>query len=193
MRLSCRHSLPPSSQRRSRPARAPSRPLGAGAAGVTVSVADANPVAISPGSPPALRNLLSQAIVTPDLGRATPSPLTGPGGRLAAPPVTCADGAQPSTLQVAYRGNGGYGVTLTTFAATDTACAAPIGPGDDPARSTIAGRVVFVRVSRFLLRDPGSASTRARRRAARQRRPCLAVARGPLLAGAPGRRDVTAR
>lgn len=132
---------------------------GAGAAGVAVSGDDGNPVAISPGSPPALRNLRPQAIVTPDPGTRYSVAVTGPGGRPAGPPVTCADGAQPSTLQVAYRGNGGYGVTLTTFAATDTACAAPIGPATTYP-FTIAGRVVLGRVSRFLLRDPGSASAR---------------------------------
>lgn len=132
----------------------------AAAAGVAVSGDDGRPVAIAPGSPPTLRNLRPQAVVTPDPGTRYSVTVTGPDGRPAAAPVTCADGAQPATLQVAYRGNGAYGVALTTFAATDTGCAGPLGP-PTTYPFTIAGRVVLGPAGRFLLRDPGSATRRA--------------------------------
>lgn len=131
----------------------------ASAASVAVSGDDGRPVAISPGSPPALRNLRPQAVVTPDPGTRYSVAVTGPDGRPAAAPVTCADAAQPATLQVAYRGNGAYGVALTTYAATDTGCAGPLGPATTYP-FTIAGRVTLGGVGRFLLRDPGSATVR---------------------------------
>ncbi|MDO8184316.1 hypothetical protein Q5424_11020 [Conexibacter sp. JD483] len=133
---------------------------GAGAAGVTVTGDDGAPVAISPGSPPALRNLRPQAVVTPDPGTRYSVAVTGPDGRAAAPAVTCADAAQPATVQVSYRGNGAYGVALTSYAGTDTACAAPLGPATSYP-FTIAGRVVLGSAGRFLLRTPGSPTRRA--------------------------------
>ncbi len=104
---------------------------GAGAAGVAVSGDDGRPVAISPGSPPALRNLRPQAVVTPDPGTRYSVTVTGPDGRPAAAPVTCADGAQPSTLQVAYRGNGAYGVALTHLRRDRHRLRRPARPADD--------------------------------------------------------------
>jgi hypothetical protein len=132
---------------------------GADAAAVTVSGDDGRAVAISPGSPPALRNLRPQVVVTPDPNTRYSVTVTGPDGRPAAAPVTCAEAAQPATLQVTYRGNGAYGVALSTFAATDGGCAAPLGP-PTTYPFTIAGRVVLSHVGRFLLRDPGSANAR---------------------------------
>ncbi|MDO8213708.1 hypothetical protein [Conexibacter sp. CPCC 206217] len=129
----------------------------AGAVAVTVSGDDGRPVAIAPASPPALRNLRPQVGVTADPGTRYAVAITGPGGRQAANPVVCADAAQPSTLQTFFRGNGAYGVAVTTFAATDTACAAPIGPAVT-FPFNVAGRVVLGRVGRFELRDPGSAA-----------------------------------
>jgi hypothetical protein len=131
----------------------------AGAVAVSVTGDDGRPVAIVPASPPALRNLRPQLAVTPDPGTRYAVAVTGPGGRQAANPVVCADAAQPATLQTFFRGNGAYGVAVTNFAATDTGCAAPLGP-PTTFGFTIAGRVVLGSVGRFLLRDPGSATTR---------------------------------
>lgn len=127
----------------------------ADAATVTVTGDDGQPVNVAPGTPPALRNLRPQVVAAGDAGTRYSVAIADPAGKAAVAPVACADAAQPSTLQVPYRGNGAYSVAVTTFAATDTACAAPLG-GATTFAFTIAGRVVLGRTGRFQLRDSGN-------------------------------------
>ncbi|HST40802.1 MAG TPA: hypothetical protein VLK58_14905 [Conexibacter sp.] len=129
----------------------------AGAVSVTVTGDDGRPLAINPSAPAALRNLRPQVVVTADPNTRYTVVVTDPAGRPAAPPVTCADAAQPATIQVPYRGNGTYNVAVTSYAAIDTGCAGPLGPAAG-FPFTIAGKVALGRVGRFVLRDPGAAA-----------------------------------
>jgi hypothetical protein len=132
----------------------------AGAVGVSVSGDDGRPLAVNPSAPPALRNLRPQVVVTPDPNTRFSVTVTDPAGRPAGPAVTCADAAQPATIQVPFRGNGAYNVAVTSFAAIDTGCAGPLGPAAG-FPFTIAGKVALGRVGRFLMRDPGAANDKA--------------------------------
>lgn len=126
----------------------------AGAATVTVAGDDGRPIAINPAAPPAIRNLRPAVGVTADPTTRFSVVVTGPAGKPAAGPIACQDAAQPAALQVPFRGNGAYAISVTTFAPTDVNCAAPVGPAVSYP-FTIAGKVVLGRVGRFQLRDAG--------------------------------------
>lgn len=126
---------------------------------VTVSGDDGAPIAIDPATPPAIRNLRPEVRVAGDAGggRYTVA-FADPSGRPLVDPVSCQDPAIPVVARPPYRGNGGYTVAVTVFAAGDVGCTTPAGPAAG-FPFTIAGRVVLdPAVTRFVLRDRGSAT-----------------------------------
>jgi hypothetical protein len=126
------------------------------AVGVTVSGDDGRPLAIAPGAPPTIRTLRPELVVTGDQGGGRYSvAFADPAGRAAANPVTCQDPAIPTTVRLPYRGNGRYGIAVTTYAAGDVACTTPAGP-PAPFEFELTGRVVLGPLDRFVLRDRGS-------------------------------------
>ncbi len=134
-------------------------PASASALAVSVTGDTGAPVAINPAAPPSIRTLRPAIAVAPDPGGRYSVTVTDPGGKAAASPVTCQDPTRPTNLQLPFRGNGRYTVTVTVYAVGDAGCTlAAAGSGAFP--FTIAGRVVVPPVARYVLRSVGSATRR---------------------------------
>jgi hypothetical protein len=93
-------------------------PAIAGAASVTITGDDGNPVALNPAAPPTLRQMKTEVGVTRTGNEQRYTVTTaGPAGP-ASTGYTCF--SVPTTDRMNYQGNGTYTVTVTTY--TDTAC-----------------------------------------------------------------------
>jgi hypothetical protein len=96
------------------------------AVSATVTGDDANPVALTPGTPLGIRNMYAQATGHVDLvdAKSFIVKVVGPDGVAAATDSPCWDTryTNDSKRFVDYRGNGNYTMTVNTF--TDTACSA---------------------------------------------------------------------
>ncbi len=98
-------------------------PAVAGAATVSVTGDDGNPVGVPPGAPPTIRNM------RPDVGVAFPPgdaryslQVTNAAGAAASSGLKCFRTTFLSPDRVAYSGNGAYTATVSTYAADDTSC-----------------------------------------------------------------------
>lgn len=135
-------------------------PASASALAVSVTGDDGRPVAINPAAPPSIRNLQPAVAISADPTGRYSVAVTDPTGNAAASPVTCQDPTRPTNLQLPFRGNGRYTVTVTVFAAGDAGCTTPAAPAT-AFPFTIAGRVVVSQIGRFVLRDLGSATRKS--------------------------------
>ena len=134
-------------------------PAVAGAATITVSGDDGNPVAVPPGAGPTVRNM------RPDVGVGFPNTtgryqlaVTGPTGTAASTGVTCIGRSFVSPSRVNYAGNGAYTVTVTNYGADDSKCATPTST--ETFTFTIAASTALTAPAQpFVLRAPGSFTT----------------------------------
>ena len=128
----------------------------AGAANVTVTGEDGNPLPLSPTGTATVRTLAPVVdVAQPPGGGRYAVTVTDPAGNVAATPTACEDPARATRDSFPYRGNGLYTVSVTSYLATDVTCQSPIGPPEG-FRFRIDGGVVVHRRSPFVLRAPDS-------------------------------------
>lgn len=131
-------------------------PAAASALAVSVTGDDGQPVALNPAAPPTIRTLRPTVGIAGDVGGGRYSvAFTSPDGKPAADPVACQDPATPTSVQLPFKGNGGYTVAVTVYALGDTTCTVPAGAAAS-FPFTIAGRVALGDVTSFVLRAVGS-------------------------------------
>ncbi len=131
-------------------------PAVAGAATVTVTGDDGNPVAVPAGAPPTIRNM------KPDVGVAFPPgegryrlTVTNAAGAAVSSGADCFSRGTLGPFGVNYTGNGSYVVTVTSFARDDFKCATPQST-ESFAFVIEAFTVVTQPTAPFLLRAPSS-------------------------------------
>ncbi|HEY4278125.1 MAG TPA: hypothetical protein VGM91_07905 [Conexibacter sp.] len=130
---------------------------GAQAATVTVTAEDGSAIPLAAGQSPRVRTLAPVLDIAQAPGAARYSAgVTDPTGSATAA-AACEDPARATRITPAYRGNGTYTVSVTTFAPDDLACTAPPVAPPESYQFAIAGGVVVQRRSPFVLRTPGSA------------------------------------
>jgi hypothetical protein len=128
----------------------------AGAANVTVTGDDGNPLPLSPTATATIRTIAPVVDVAqpPGAGRYAVT-VTDPAGNAAAAPTACEEPTRATRTGFPYRGNGVYTVSVTSYLPTDLTCQTPIGPPEG-FRFKVDDGVVVHRRSPFVLRAPGS-------------------------------------
>jgi hypothetical protein len=125
------------------------------AATVTVTGDDGNPAAIAQGTPTTIRNMAPNVqLAFPPAPARYSSTVTGPDGTAVSAAQSCYT-TTASTRYVDFRGNGDYTVTITNFAAADTAC--KTATSTETYVFTIASSVTLTPpAGPFLIRAPNS-------------------------------------
>jgi hypothetical protein len=128
----------------------------AAAATVTLTGEDGSETPLVGGQRPRVHTLAPTLDIAqaPGAGRYSVT-VEDPTGSSAAA-AACEDPARATRANPAYRGNGTYTVTVTSYAPSDLACSGPPAAPAEVYAFSIAGRVTLRRRTPFVLRTPGS-------------------------------------